>query len=149
VPFYPALFAPLLALLAGGLMLLRPRLGLAFALAVPVLPLGNVSSGLALLYAALACAWLALSWRVAAAGPLPRARPSCSRPCWRWASCPWQRRESATGRDGRCRSRAAVLLAATRRRSCGTRRFRSRRARAPKGLGIAGSDQPFAVAMPS
>jgi Protein kinase domain len=63
VPFYPALFAPLLALLAGGLTLVRPRLGLAFALAVPVLPLGNISSGLALVYAAIACAWLAVSWR--------------------------------------------------------------------------------------
>ena len=63
VAFYPTLFAPLLALIAGALMLARPRIGLAFTLAVPVLPLGNVSSGLALVYAALACAWLALSWR--------------------------------------------------------------------------------------
>ena len=52
LPFYPALFAPLLALLASGLALLRPRLGLAFALAVPVFPLGNISSGLAMLYGA-------------------------------------------------------------------------------------------------
>jgi Protein kinase domain len=63
VAFYPTLFAPLLALIAGALMLVRPRVGLAFTLAVPVLPLGNVSSGLALVYAAFACAWLALSWR--------------------------------------------------------------------------------------
>src|SRR5436190_12207182 len=63
VPFYPALFAPMLALIAGALMLARPRLGLAFTLAVPVLPFGNVSSGLALVYATIACAWLVLSWR--------------------------------------------------------------------------------------
>jgi len=41
----------------------RARLGLAVALAVPVLPLGNVSLGLALLYAALAAVWLVLCWR--------------------------------------------------------------------------------------
>ncbi len=41
----------------------RPRAGLAVALAVPVLPLGNISFGLALLYGALALAWLVLCWR--------------------------------------------------------------------------------------
>ena len=41
----------------------RERLGLALALAVPILPLGNVSLGLALLYAAFAAGWLALAWR--------------------------------------------------------------------------------------
>ena len=40
----------------------RPTLGLAFALAVPVLPLGNISLGLAILYGVLACGWLALFW---------------------------------------------------------------------------------------
>src|SRR5205814_1127437 len=43
VAFYPTLFAPLLAVIAGALMLARPRIGLAFTLAVPILPLGNVS----------------------------------------------------------------------------------------------------------
>jgi hypothetical protein len=38
-------------------------LGLAVALAVPVLPLGNVSLGLGVLYGMLAVAWLVLSWR--------------------------------------------------------------------------------------
>src|SRR5581483_7172420 len=42
---------------------LRPRAGLALALAVPILPLGNVSLGLAVLYAGLALGWLVLSWR--------------------------------------------------------------------------------------
>ena len=41
VAFYPTLFAPLLAVIAGALMLARPRIGLAFTLAVPVLPLGK------------------------------------------------------------------------------------------------------------
>ncbi|MDQ2984532.1 MAG: serine/threonine protein kinase [Actinomycetota bacterium] len=61
--FFPHGFALGLAGLAAALTLVRPRLGLAFALAVPILPLGNVSLGLATLYSALAAGWLALSWR--------------------------------------------------------------------------------------
>ena len=41
----------------------RPAAGLALALAAPVLPLGNLALGLALLYGAFALGWLALSWR--------------------------------------------------------------------------------------
>src|SRR5262249_11208992 len=63
VPFFPGLAVPLLALIAAALTLVRPRLGLAFSLAVPVLPLGNVSSGLAFAYGALACIWLGFAWR--------------------------------------------------------------------------------------
>ena len=65
-----------------------PRAGMAFALATAVLPFGNVSLGLALLFAAVACGWVALIWRdprnglLFAAGPLlvplglARARPA-------------------------------------------------------------------------
>jgi serine/threonine-protein kinase len=63
LPFFPHMWALGLAVAAAGLTLVRPRVGLAFALAVPVLPLGNVSSGLAVLYGALAVAWLVLFWR--------------------------------------------------------------------------------------
>jgi hypothetical protein len=62
LPFYPARWPFLLAALAAGLMAVRARLGLAFTLAVPVFPLGNVSLGLAVAYAGLAVAWLALMW---------------------------------------------------------------------------------------
>jgi hypothetical protein len=41
----------------------RERAGIALALAVPVLPLGNISFGLALLYSGLAAAWLLVTWR--------------------------------------------------------------------------------------
>jgi hypothetical protein len=61
LPFYPGGWWVGLALLAAGLAALRPRIGLAFALAVPILPLGNVSLGLALLWSVLAAAWLALA----------------------------------------------------------------------------------------
>jgi hypothetical protein len=144
VPFYPALFAPLLALLAGGLMLLRPRLGLAFALAVPVLPLGNVSSGLALLYALLACAWLALSWRSPRQGLFLALGPLLA-PVLALGFLPL----AAQGIGNRARRAlqvaAAVLLAAL---VAGLRHasLPFTGAAPPKGLGIAGSDQPFAVA---
>ena len=141
LPFFPGLFAPLLGLLAFFLTLTKPRLGLAFALAVPVFPLGNISSGLALLYAAVACAWLALSWRapreglflacgpllapIAALGLLPLAAQGVK-------SLP--RRALQVG--------GAVLLAAL---VAGLRHtplpFTS--AAPPKGLGIAGSEDPF------
>jgi hypothetical protein len=62
LPFYPARWPLLLAAVAAGLTVMRPRLGLAFTLAVPVFPLGNVSLGLALGYAAMALVWLAVMW---------------------------------------------------------------------------------------
>ena len=61
-PFYPARWPLLLAAVAAALMAARARLGLAFTLAVPVFPLGNVSLGLAVGYAGLAVLWLALMW---------------------------------------------------------------------------------------
>jgi len=70
LPFYPHGWAVGLALGCAALTAFRERVGLAAALAVPVLPLGNVSLGLALLYAALAVGWLALSWRQPRAGLL-------------------------------------------------------------------------------
>jgi Protein kinase domain len=63
LPFYPHGWPLLLAFAALAATLLRERAGIALALAVPVLPLGNISLGLALLYAALATAWLLVTWR--------------------------------------------------------------------------------------
>jgi len=68
LPFFPAGFPAGLALAAALLALWRGRAGLAFALAVPILPLGNVSLGLALLYSGIAAAWLALFWGDARSG---------------------------------------------------------------------------------
>ncbi len=76
LPFYPQHTAGLLAAAATALTFLRPRAGITLALAVPVLPLGNVALALALVYAAVAAAWLALYAReperspYAALGPL-------------------------------------------------------------------------------
>jgi len=63
LPFYPHGWPLLLALVCFATTLLRERVGIALALAVPVLPLGNISLGLALLYSALAAGWLLVTWR--------------------------------------------------------------------------------------
>jgi Protein kinase domain len=63
IPFYPGGWFWALAALAGVLAVLRPRLGLAFALGTAVLPLGNVSLGLALAYCLGAVAWIVATWR--------------------------------------------------------------------------------------
>jgi eukaryotic-like serine/threonine-protein kinase len=63
LPFYPHGWPLGLALVAAAATLFRERAGIALALAVPVLPLGNISLGLALLYAALAAGWLLVTWR--------------------------------------------------------------------------------------
>jgi eukaryotic-like serine/threonine-protein kinase len=70
LPFYPHGWAVGLALLAAALTAFRPRAGLAFTLAVPVLPLGNISLGLGVVYVVLALAWLVLSWREPGGGLL-------------------------------------------------------------------------------
>lgn len=69
LPFWPAGFAFGFAALATLLGFLRPRLGLGAALAVGVLPVGNLSLGLSFAYAATVAAWLA-----ATAGPWPLRR---------------------------------------------------------------------------
>jgi hypothetical protein len=70
LPFYPHGWPFGLAAVAAAAALFRERAGIALALAVPVLPLGNVSLGLALVYAALAAAWLLVTWREPRAGLL-------------------------------------------------------------------------------
>jgi hypothetical protein len=75
LPFFPAGWPFVLAALAGALALRSPRAGFAVALAVPVLPLGNIALGLALAYAALAAGWFALFVRRPTSGFLFLAGP--------------------------------------------------------------------------
>jgi serine/threonine-protein kinase len=70
VPFFPAGWPFGLAALAAAGSIVDARLGLAFALAVPVLPLGNIALGAAVLYLAIALALLAAMWREPARGLL-------------------------------------------------------------------------------
>ncbi len=71
LPFYPSGWPYIIAVLVAFLTRSSPRLALALALAVPVLPLGNLALGMALLYAAVAAAWLVLMWGDARFGLLP------------------------------------------------------------------------------
>jgi hypothetical protein len=75
IPFYPGGWPIALAAVAAATTYFRPRLGLAFALAVPVLPFGNLALGAALLYAVVAAALLAISWREPGAGLFVAAGP--------------------------------------------------------------------------
>jgi hypothetical protein len=68
LPFWPPGLVAALAIAAGIATLRAPRLGLALALAAPVFPLGNVALAAAVVYGALALAWLAVVWRDARAG---------------------------------------------------------------------------------
>jgi len=70
IPFFPAGWALGLAALAAGATVLHPRAGLVFALAVPILPLGNLALGAATLYVAAALAFLLLVWREPRSGLL-------------------------------------------------------------------------------
>jgi hypothetical protein len=75
LPFFPPGWPFFLAAATLVLSLLSPPVGLAAALAAPVLPLGNLSSGLALLYVALAAGWFFLFLGDARSGLLWLAGP--------------------------------------------------------------------------
>jgi len=75
LPFFPRGWPLALAALAGLAALRSPVAGLAVALAAPVLPLGNLSLGLAIAYVVSAIAWLALHARDAERSLLPVAAP--------------------------------------------------------------------------
>jgi eukaryotic-like serine/threonine-protein kinase len=145
LPFFPALFAPLLGLLAFALTLVRPRAGFVLALAAPVLPLGNISSGLALLYAALACAWLALSWRAPREGLFLALGPLLA-PLSALGLLPLAALAVGSRARRALQVAAAVLLAAI---VAGLRHvpLPFTGTAPPRGLGITGSEDPFAVAV--
>jgi serine/threonine-protein kinase len=143
VPFYPSGAAAALAAVAGGLTLRHVRIGLAFTLLVPLFPLGNISAGLAWSYAGLALAWLALSWRDARSGLFLAAGPLLA-PLSALGLLPLAS-QAVRGRGRRVvQVAAAILLAAL---VAGLRRapLPFTGAAPPKGLGIAGSNDPFAV----
>jgi hypothetical protein len=75
LPFYPGHTAVLLAVVTAALAYRAPRAGVALALAVPVLPLGNVALALALLYAAVALGWFAVHAREPERALLPALGP--------------------------------------------------------------------------
>ena len=143
-PFFPGGWEVGLALLAAMLTLVRPRAGLALALAVPVFPLGNLSLGLALLYSALAIGWLALAWREPRSGFLLVVGPLLA-PFGALALLPLAA-QAVHGRVRRAvQTAAAVLMSAL---VAGLRHVPLPLAAGPPpvGLGIDGSDSPSATA---
>ena len=143
-PFYPAGSVLPLAAAAAAACLAAPRAGFALALALALLPLGDVSFGLAAVYAVAALGWLALFWNDARRGLLFAAGPLLALAgllplvalVGAWAAGA-SRRAAQAG--------AAVLVAAL---VAGLRGaplpFTGEQP--PLGLGIAGSDSPVAVA---
>jgi hypothetical protein len=70
MPFWPSALVAAIVVAAAMAGALRPRLGLAIALASPVFPLGNEAESAAVLYGFFALSWLALCWRDARRGLL-------------------------------------------------------------------------------
>ncbi|HVC88041.1 MAG TPA: serine/threonine-protein kinase [Gaiellaceae bacterium] len=144
IPFYPpgwALGIATAGLAAGAA---APRAGLVFALAVAFFPLANISLGLAIVYAALAAAWTALTWKDARAGLLLATGPLLA-PVAALTLLPLAA-QFARGRARRAaQAGGAVLLAAV---VAGLRRapLPFDGSAPPLGLGITGSGRPGAVA---
>jgi hypothetical protein len=63
IPFFPSGWPLAIAAAVVAATLMRERVGIALALAVPFFPIGNFSSGAALLYAAFAAMVLTVTWR--------------------------------------------------------------------------------------
>jgi hypothetical protein len=143
LPFFPAHWPLGLAALAGLAAALRPRLGLAFTLLVPLFPLGNIALGLAVLWAVLAVAWLAAAWREPRAGFLFALGPALA-PLGALAFLPlaatavrsWTLRAVGTA----AAVAAAAVVAAVRGSPLPFTHTRAAE------LGIAGSERPGAVA---
>lgn len=144
LPFYPAGWPAALGVLAAGAAAWRPPLGLAVALAAPILPLGNLSLGLALLYAAVAVAWLAVFAREPEGGALPALGPLLG-PLAALAFVPALVLFVRSPARRALVAVAVVLLAAL---ASGLRRspLPLTGDQPPLGLGLAGSDAPVAVA---
>jgi hypothetical protein len=144
LPFYPATWAPALAVVAALAAFADPRAGLGIALAVPILPAGNVSLGLAVVYAAVALSWAIVCWRdprgslLLAAGPVLALAGAL-------ALVPLLAERARGAARRALQGAAAVLLAALVAGLRGVPLPLTGEA-PPLGLGIAGSDNPGAVA---
>jgi hypothetical protein len=144
LPFYPAGWALGLGAAAGALSAAAPRAGLAFTLATFFFPLANVSLGLAIAYAAVALAWLALSWRDARAGLIVATGPLLA-PLGLLAAVPLAAQLARGGLRRGAQAGAAVLVAGLVAAMRGVELPFDRRP-PPIDPGIARSDRPVAVA---
>lgn len=144
LPFYPAGWPFGLAGIAAVLAFLSERVGLAFALAVPFFPLANVSLGLAIVYAALAVGWLALSWKDARAGLFLALGPLAA-PLAALGALPLAA-QVVKGRARRAAQVAAAILVAALVAGLRHAPLPLTGESPPLGLGVVGSERPAAVA---
>jgi eukaryotic-like serine/threonine-protein kinase len=144
LPFYPDGWWAGIGALAGVVALARPRAGLALALAAPVLPLGNHSLGLALLYLAIAGVWLLLAWREPRFGLLFAVGPLLA-PLGALGLMPLAASPVRSTARRAALAALGVLVAAV---VAGLHRtpFPLTGEPPPGGLGLAGADEPLAVA---
>jgi eukaryotic-like serine/threonine-protein kinase len=144
LPFYPAGWPVGLTIAAAALGFALPRAAFAFALTVTVFPLANISLGLAVLFAVLGAAWIALTWTdprgniVLVLAPLlgPLAGLALLPIAAQFARGPTRRAVQAAGG-----ALLAVLVAGLRHED-----LPFAGVPAPLGLGITGSNRPTAVA---
>jgi eukaryotic-like serine/threonine-protein kinase len=144
LPFYPHAWSFALALAAAATTAFRPRLGFAAALAVPVLPLGNVSLGLGVLYAVLALVWIVLFWREPRGGLLFALGPLLA-PVAALGLVPLAASTLRAGPRRAAQAGLAVLVAAI---VAGIRHapLPLTHGPPPLGLGVAGARDPLDVA---
>jgi eukaryotic-like serine/threonine-protein kinase len=144
LPFYPHGWPVALAVAAAVATFFRERVGIALALAVPVFPLGNISLGLALLYAALAAGWLLVTWREPRAGLLFVLGPLLA-PIAALGLLPLA---TARVRAAPLRALTVVLGVLTAALAAGIRHVALPLVGgdAPLGLGVTGARDPFDVA---
>ena len=144
LPFYPAGWPLGLTAVAAAIGLAFPRAAFAFALAVTFFPLANISIGLAILFAVLGAAWMALTWNdprgniVLVAAPIlgPLAGLALLPLAAQFARGPARRAvQAAAG------TLLAVLVAGLRHQH-----LPFVGSAPPLGLGITGSNRPTAVA---
>lgn len=145
LPFFPTGGPAALASIAAALTFAKPRVGLALALATPVLPLGNVSLALACVYAAAALTWLAAFWGDARHGLLFSVGPVLALVPGGLVLLPLAAARAAGAFRQSLTAVAAVLSAGLAAGLTG-RPLPFDGALPPLGLGIAGSESPRAVA---
>jgi hypothetical protein len=144
LPFYPAGWPVGIAALGATLGFAAPRLGLLYALTVAFFPLANISLGLAIVYAAVAACWFALSWRDARAGLLLAVGPLLA-PLAALALLPLAA-QFARGRARRAAQAGCALLLAAAVAGLRHSSLPFDGSPPPLGLGITGSARPAAVA---
>ena len=144
IPFFPSGWPVALGALAAGAAAVRPRIGLAFALAIPVLPLGNIALALALVYACVAVLMLVLAWREPESGLLFAVGPVLA-PLAALGLMPVLTLPVRSGARRAAQAAAAVLTAGI---VAGVRHASSPfdGSTAPRQLGLAGSDSATATA---